>query len=204
MAAIPADVLRSLNRVEIETRTLVERYAVDQRVLLEPAIPTFGFDFAASSLLQVAEGLAVASWHGFVRGRFSADPARPLRVDATTLAALTDDDLSAVFQVGPANPLVGLAGRVELLHRLGAEHISLPARDDVPTCCGAPLRVIGDRTGLQVVASGSQTAGRDGQPGAHKGDRRGGRGQQRRLLLVPRRNINRRLNLGLAWKVSVG
>ena len=67
-----------------------------------------------------SEGLAVASWHGFVRGRYSADPARPLRVDATTLAALTDDDLSAVFQVGPANPLVGLAGRVELLHRLGA------------------------------------------------------------------------------------
>lgn len=60
MAAIPADMLRSLNRGEIETRTLVEWYAVDQHVLLEHAIPTFGFDFAASSLLQVAEGLAVA------------------------------------------------------------------------------------------------------------------------------------------------
>lgn len=67
-----------------------------------------------------SEGLAVASWHGFVRGRFSTDPARPLQVDATALGALTDDDLATVFQVGPANPLVGLEGRVELMHRLGA------------------------------------------------------------------------------------
>ncbi len=33
---------------------------MDQRVLLEHAIPTLGLDFAASSLLQVAEGLAAA------------------------------------------------------------------------------------------------------------------------------------------------
>ncbi len=49
------------------------------------------------------------------------------------------------------------AGRtVQLLRQLGADHVSLPARDDVPTCCGAPLRVIGDCTGLQSVASGLQ------------------------------------------------
>jgi len=42
---------------------------------------------------------------------------------------------------------------VEMLRSLGAEHVSLPAREDVPTCCGAPLRVIGDQTGLRVVAS---------------------------------------------------
>jgi len=49
-----------------------------------------------------------------------------------------------------------VARTVAMLHRVGADHVSLPARDDVPTCCGAPLRVIGDRTGLQVVASGLQ------------------------------------------------
>ncbi len=33
-----------------------------------------------------SEGLAVASWHGFVAGTFSSDPERPLRVDAAGVA----------------------------------------------------------------------------------------------------------------------
>lgn len=66
-----------------------------------------------------SEGLAVASWHAFADGLFSADPAAPLRVDATGLRALTTARLAAAFQVGEDNPLVGLDGRVELLHRLG-------------------------------------------------------------------------------------
>jgi hypothetical protein len=67
-----------------------------------------------------SEGLGVASWHAFVDGLFSGDPADPLRVDAAGLRSLTEDRLAAAFQVGPANPLVGLAGRVQLLRRLGA------------------------------------------------------------------------------------
>lgn len=66
-----------------------------------------------------SEGLAVASWHGFVAGTFSSDPDRPLQVDAAALRALTVDRLAAAFQVSPANPLVGLDGRVQLLRRLG-------------------------------------------------------------------------------------
>ncbi|BBY18798.1 URC4/urg3 family protein [Mycolicibacterium litorale] len=66
-----------------------------------------------------SEGLAVASWHAFADGVFSADPADPLRVDAAGLKAVTVDDLAAAFQVSADNPLVGLDGRVELLHRLG-------------------------------------------------------------------------------------
>ncbi|WP_197376286.1 URC4/urg3 family protein [Mycolicibacterium baixiangningiae] len=65
-----------------------------------------------------SEGLAVASWHAFADGVFSSDPGDPLRVDAAGLQALTADRLGAAFQVAADNPLVGLDGRVELLHRL--------------------------------------------------------------------------------------
>ncbi len=67
-----------------------------------------------------SEGLAVASWHGFVDGAFSSAPDHPLRVDALALQALTVEDLTAVLQVSPDNPLVGLPGRVKLMRSLGA------------------------------------------------------------------------------------
>jgi hypothetical protein len=75
-----------------------------------------------------SEGLGVASWHAFVDGVFSADPDRPLRVDATGLVDLDPDRLAHAFQVGADNPLVGLEGRAALLRRLGA---ALAERDDV-------------------------------------------------------------------------
>lgn len=43
---------------------------------------------------------------------------------------------------------------MRLLRALGADHVTLPARDDVPECCGAPLRAVGDKTGLSVKAAG--------------------------------------------------
>lgn len=70
-------------------------------------------------VLGRSEGLAVASFHAFLAGRFSSDLGDALRVDAAGLLALTEADLAALFQVGPDNPLVGLAGRTDLLHRLG-------------------------------------------------------------------------------------
>ncbi len=66
-----------------------------------------------------SEGLAVATFHAFTAGLFSADPTRPLQVDASGLRALTADKLAGALQVRPDNPLVGLHGRVALLHRLG-------------------------------------------------------------------------------------
>ncbi|MUL49688.1 DUF1688 family protein [Mycobacterium sp. CBMA293] len=67
-----------------------------------------------------SEGLGVASWHAFADGVFSSDPNQPWRVDAAGLRNVDVDVLGGVFQAGPENPLVGLAGRVELLRRLGA------------------------------------------------------------------------------------
>lgn len=87
-----------------------------------------GRDYARS------EGLAVASLRMYRDGLFSARPDQSLRVDAEALAALDSDALTAGFQVGPDNPLVGLEGRLMLLRQLGAvvgrqpEHFGEQAR----------------------------------------------------------------------------
>jgi hypothetical protein len=74
-----------------------------------------------------SEGLAVASWHAFRAGGFSAVPGEPWRADAERLERMDEAALGALFQVGTDNPLVGLAGRVALLRRLGAALRRQPA-----------------------------------------------------------------------------
>ena len=64
-----------------------------------------------------SEGLAVASFDLFMEGAFSAKGA--LLADAAGLEVLTSDRLAAGFQVSVSNPLVGLDGRLSLLHALG-------------------------------------------------------------------------------------
>jgi hypothetical protein len=90
-------------------------------VLLDAgAGPDWHYDEAVSGQsFTRSEGLGVASWHAFLGGAFSSDSANPLRVDAAGLRDLSIDHLSKAFQAGPANPLVGLDGRVQLLRRLG-------------------------------------------------------------------------------------
>lgn len=65
-----------------------------------------------------SEGLAVASFHMFLAGGFANDAATP-RADAAALQGIDEAALGRWFQVGPTNPLVGLAGRAGLLRRLG-------------------------------------------------------------------------------------
>lgn len=67
-----------------------------------------------------SEGLAVASFHMFMKGAFSDNPAKQLKASAQGLRALTADQLRAGFQVTPENPLIGVEGRLALLHGLGA------------------------------------------------------------------------------------
>lgn len=90
-------------------------------------------DHAADQVLGRSEGLAVASLQAFERGVFSSDPAAPYQVDANGLKNLTEADLAAVFQVRPDNPLVGLSGRLTLLHRLGDTLTSQPQRFGMET-----------------------------------------------------------------------
>jgi hypothetical protein len=66
-----------------------------------------------------SEGLALASLAMFADGLFSESPRDPLRVNASRLCELTDATLVNGFQAGPSNPLTGIAGRADLLRRLG-------------------------------------------------------------------------------------
>ncbi|STY30215.1 putative biotin synthetase like protein [Legionella wadsworthii] len=66
-----------------------------------------------------SEGLALASLSLYQKGTLSANPAEPLRVDATKLVSFNQNDLAETFQITPRNPLEGITGRVTLLNRLG-------------------------------------------------------------------------------------
>jgi hypothetical protein len=90
-------------------------------VLLDAgAGPTWRFHEPGSGLtFGRSEGLAVASFHMFMAGGFSSAPDVPLRADAAGLEAITEASLARFFQVTDENPMVGLAGRVALLQRLG-------------------------------------------------------------------------------------
>ena len=77
-----------------------------------------------------SEGLAVASFRAFVSGAFSARRDDPLRADAAALSRIDASALARLFQVDPANPLIGLEGRAALLRRLGAALIAREERFD--------------------------------------------------------------------------
>lgn len=75
-----------------------------------------------------SEGLAIASLRAFEAGLFSSDPAFPYQVDAMGLQQLTEQALAQAFQVSAENPLLGLQGRLTLLHQLGETLAAQPNR----------------------------------------------------------------------------
>jgi hypothetical protein len=72
----------------------------------------------ANLRLGRSEGLAVASLAWVKSGALSIR-GRPNEVDAGGLSNVTEAQLAAAFQVSASNPLVGLEGRLQLLHGLG-------------------------------------------------------------------------------------
>lgn len=82
-----------------------------------------------------SEGLGVASLRAFLSGAFSSDPGDPCRVDAKALARIDVPTLAALLQVREVNPLLGLEGRVDLLHRLAR---ALQSQPDTFTADGRP------------------------------------------------------------------
>ncbi|MEO0541149.1 MAG: DUF1688 family protein, partial [Cyanobacteria bacterium P01_A01_bin.105] len=83
-------------------------------------------DAASGQVLSRSEGLAIASFQAFRQGLFSSDANWPYQVDAQGLQQLTLETLATAFQVSDENPLVGLAGRLTLLHRLAAALTAQP------------------------------------------------------------------------------
>jgi hypothetical protein len=76
-------------------------------------------DADAGRVLARSEGLGVATFRAFLDGAFSARRGEPCRVDAEALLEMDEAALARMFQVTPDNPLVGLGGRLALMHRLG-------------------------------------------------------------------------------------
>jgi hypothetical protein len=119
--------------------------AVTSVLLDAGAGPDWHYRHAPSgTILSRSEGLAIASFEAFRGGAFSSDPRRPLMADADGLKALSEETLGGAFQVGPSNPLPGLANRVALLRRLGhslAERATRRARRRCSTIwCSRALR----------------------------------------------------------------
>jgi hypothetical protein len=82
-----------------------------------------------------SEGLALASLVMFRNCEFSKWPSYPLRVDAEMLEGITEEKLAEGFQVRKDNPLQGVAGRADLLRRLGRTIMAKPevfGRNDTP------------------------------------------------------------------------
>jgi Protein of unknown function (DUF1688) len=89
--------------------------------------PTWRYqDPKTGAAIGRSEGLGLASLAMFAGGMFSASPKAPLRADANILATLAVEDLQRGFQITPANPLVGIDGRADLLRRLGSLVASKP------------------------------------------------------------------------------
>ena len=73
-----------------------------------------------------SEGLAVATFHMFVDGLFSADSNASPRADGARLARLSAEELGEAFQANVRNPLVGLEGRAALMRALGQAVLARP------------------------------------------------------------------------------
>ena len=106
-------------------------------VLLDAgAGPNWQFRYPVSGeAIGRSEGLALASLVMFRDCEFSMWPSRPLRVDASILTDFTEAKIIRGFQVSNDNPLRGVAGRTDLLRRLGQTVMAAPdifARNDSP------------------------------------------------------------------------
>jgi hypothetical protein len=73
-----------------------------------------------------SEGLAVASYQMFCQGLFASDPHQPLQANAQKLQQLTEKELADGFGATAENPLVGIAGRSQLLQKLGQVLLASP------------------------------------------------------------------------------
>ncbi|CAI5737578.1 unnamed protein product [Peronospora destructor] len=126
------------HRVEKMTSTWDCNQLEKARRLLDLALVSVLLDAGAGSMWQFkepdtedfysrSEGLGIASFHMFLDGNFSDDPTKdPHRVDAKALTHLSDDAIIKALQVTEANPLVGCAGRTDLLKRLGKSIANYP------------------------------------------------------------------------------
>lgn len=109
--------LTDLGKVEL-TRIRFD-LAVTSVLLDAGAGPAWRYRDSIGVEYRRSEGLAIASLDLFQAGIFSADRRNPYRADAAALEGLDLAQLLIALQVSEHNPLIGLAGRLALLRRLG-------------------------------------------------------------------------------------
>lgn len=115
MATWPTNTVDTQER----TRRLIDLFLVS--VLLDAGAGT-KWQYKSKESGKVyrrSEGLAVASLEMFKMGLFSSNPDQPCQVDSTALKRLTPEKMARGLQVNDENPIDGLAGRTNLLIRLG-------------------------------------------------------------------------------------
>ena len=76
-------------------------------------------EIQTGQVFKRSEGLGVASFHLLMQGSFSSDRNHPYQADAIGLQNLTESAFAEGFQVSEKNPLVGVSGRLALMHQLG-------------------------------------------------------------------------------------
>jgi hypothetical protein len=104
-------------------------------------------DHVSGQTIGRSEGLALASLTMFQNGAFSADPSDPLRADAAVLRNLQAEQIRLGLQITEFNPMVGIDGRIALLHRLGrtvSDNPGVFGRNDSPRPGGLFDAIVGD------------------------------------------------------------
>jgi hypothetical protein len=92
-------------------------------------------DRASGQTIGRSEGLALASLAMFHEGLFSANPNNPCQVDAKVLQTIPAERIKRGLQITDSNPMIGIDGRIALLHRLGritSENPHIFGRQDSP------------------------------------------------------------------------
>lgn len=120
---------RSLQDFDVDDRLRASTELVITSVLLDAGAGTaWQYREPDGRSFSRSEGLAVASYHLFMSGALASD--HSTSADGAGLLAFDAAHLASAFQVSDNNPLVGVAGRAELLRKLGEVVQATPAYFD--------------------------------------------------------------------------
>ena len=109
---------RSLEDFDVDDRLRASTELTITSVLLDAGAGTaWQYREPDGRSFSRSEGLAVASYHLFMSGALASD--HSTSADGAGLCAFDSAHLASAFQVTDRNPLVGVAGRAELLRKLG-------------------------------------------------------------------------------------
>lgn len=121
---------KNLSDDTLKSKMNASEYALERaRMLIDLAVTSVLLDAGAGNewkyrdddghIYSRSEGLAVVSFNMFMKGAFSSDITLPFRADGAGLIHITEEHINEGFQVSVGNPLLGVKGRANLLHRLG-------------------------------------------------------------------------------------